>query len=93
MGGQAAGNCQVVSRPTSLCRAQLIRAASVLDGPLPPGGLWGGVGAAVYVCEGCQRKKSEEVRVCFCVYVHMCVYVCLCEIEGERQREGEEKRG
>lgn len=31
------GNCQVVSRPTSLRCAQLIKATSVLDGPLPRG--------------------------------------------------------
>lgn len=31
------GNCQVVSRPTSLRCAQLIKATSMLDGPLPRG--------------------------------------------------------
>lgn len=35
--GGAAGNCQVVSRPTSLCCAQLIKATSVLDSPPPQG--------------------------------------------------------
>lgn len=48
-----AGNCQVVSRPTSLCRAQLIRAASMLAAPsLLTGG----------VCV-CVHKSDQETSL------------------------------
>lgn len=65
-GGKAAGNCQVVSRPTSLCCAQLIKATSVLDRP-PPQGEGGGtetacVGVRAWsVCVRRQRKGEVGV--------------------------------
>lgn len=52
-GGQAAGNCQVVSRPTSLRCGQLIKTTSVLDGPLPQG-------------EGVERDTHVHARLCMC---------------------------
>lgn len=52
-GGQAAGNCQVVSRPTSLRCAQLIKTTSVLDGPLPQG-------------EGVEKDTRVHARSCMC---------------------------
>ena len=69
-GGKAAGNCQVVSRPTSLCCAQLIKATSVLDGPLPQG-------------EGVEQRRLCFCRYMHTHFVNACVCVrATCESKG-----------
>ncbi len=61
--GGVAGNCQVVSRPTSLCRAQLIRAASMLAAPSL---LTGGV--CVCVQKSDQETSLNEFKSLRCVW-------------------------